>query len=180
MRVNAPEWLIIHHTGGTDANPLTDTSHHTFEIVDYYHKGLWSFKSSLGHYIGYHYFIEKDGKITQGRADQDEGAHTKGMNLKSLGICLAGNFDLTLPTEAQITALTELLKELSIKYSIPVANIVPHRKFANKTCYGNKLANDWAANLVKVENAVALSMFSIDELFGELLRRIKEMKAKGL
>lgn len=180
MKINTPDKLIVHHTGGTDANPLADTSHHTFEIVDAYHKGLWGFRSTLGHYIGYHYFIEKDGKVTQGRADNEEGAHTLGQNTKSIGICLAGNFDATLPTEAQIKALTKLLKELSVKYNIPASNIFPHRKFANKTCYGSKLANDWAANLVKTDNTCSLSLFSIDQLFAEILKRIKEMKEKGL
>lgn len=178
--MNVPEWIIVHHTGGVDANPLADTSNHTFEIVDNYHRGLWNFVSSLGHYIGYHYFIEKDGKVTQGRADNDEGAHVKGYNLKSIGICLAGNFDATLPTEAQTNALRELLKELSSKHNIPATKIVPHRKFANKTCYGNKLSNDWAANLLKGTVEKDLSQFTLDELFSEVMRRIKEMKEKGL
>ena len=54
--LNIPEYIIVHHTGGTDDNPLADTSHHTFEIVDAYHKSLgWDG-------IGYNWFIEKDGK----------------------------------------------------------------------------------------------------------------------
>lgn len=178
-RVNVPEFLIVHHTGGTDANPLADTSHHTFEIVDDWHRKLWQFRSSLGHFIGYHYFIDKTGKVTQGRADADEGAHVRGMNLKSIGICLAGNFDATLPTAEQTEALTEVLKELSAKHSIPVANIVPHRKFSNKTCYGNKLSNDWAANLLKSDKRNSLEDYSTAELFIELQRRVNEMK-KGL
>jgi len=178
-KINVPKWLIVHHTGGTDASPRADTSHHTFEIVDNYHRGLWNFRSSLGHYIGYHYFIDKNGKVTQGRADTEEGAHTKGMNLKSIGVALAGNFDATLPTAEQTEALTELLKELSIKYTIPVTNIVPHRMFANKTCYGNKLGNKWAADLVKVDNKGSLSQFTLTELFVEIQKRIEAMK-KGL
>lgn len=140
--INVPEYLIVHHTGGTQTNPLADTSHHTFKIVDEYHKSLgWEG-------IGYHYFIEKDGTLKRGREDNYHGAHTKGMNEKSLGICLSGNFDLTLPTEAQIETLRKLLIELSSKYKIPLEKIFPHRKFANKTCYGRNLADDWASNLI--------------------------------
>ena len=139
---NKPEYLIIHHTGGTDANPLADTSHHTFEVVDEWHKSLgWDG-------IGYNYFIEKDGKLQSGRPENIKGAHTIGYNDKSIGICLAGNFDFSLPTTEQVNTLKELLKTLQNRYKIPAEKIVPHRKFASKTCYGNKLSDDWARNLI--------------------------------
>lgn len=141
--MNKPQYLIIHHVGGSDANPLADTSHHTFEIVDAYHKSLgWGG-------IGYHYFIDKAGKVTQGRKDDAEGAHTKGYNSKSLGICLAGNFDATLPTKEQETALKALLLAKMSQYGLTADKIVPHRKFAVKTCFGRKLSDTWAADLTK-------------------------------
>ena len=125
--------------------------------------------SSLGYYIGYHYYISKDGTIKQGRADTDEGAHTIGYNTQSLGICLAGNFDATLPTPAQESALRNLLTTLSTKYSIPLENIVPHRKFAVKTCYGNKLADNWASLLVmSKEQRIARASALLVEAMGLL------------
>lgn len=143
MSKNTPEYIIVHHTGGTDLDPLADTSHHTFEIVDSYHKSLgWES-------FGYHYFIDKSGKITPGRAEDYHGAHTKGYNEKSIGICLAGNFDATLPTTEQVETLRVLLSELAKKYNISTEKIVPHREFANKTCYGRRLADDWAQKLLK-------------------------------
>lgn len=158
--MNTPEYIIVHHTGGTDKNPLADTSHHTFKIVDDYHKSLgWGG-------IGYHYFIELDGKVTQGRKDNADGAHTIGYNKKSLGICLAGNFDATMPSPAQINALTALLKQKTAQYSIPPAKIVPHRSFASKTCYGKHLGDDWARNLVSKSNA---------EIIAEIETRMAEV-----
>ncbi len=140
--LNTPEFLIIHHTGGTNANPLLDTSNHTFEIIDAYHKSLgWEG-------FGYHYLIEKDGTVRKGRAEDYHGAHTKGYNEKSIGICLSGNFDATLPTKAQEEWLRKLLVTLTDKYKIPKEKIVPHREFATKTCYGRRLADDWAQKLL--------------------------------
>ncbi len=140
--LNKPEYLIVHHTGGTNADPLFDTSNHTYEIIDQYHKSLgWEG-------FGYHYFIDKAGTLKAGRAENYHGAHTKGFNEKSLGICLAGNFDATLPTKEQTDTLAVLLRSLSIKYNIPPEKIVAHREFANKTCYGRRLADDWAQNLL--------------------------------
>lgn len=156
--LNTPEYLIIHHTGGTDANPLADTSNHTFEIVDAYHKSLgWEM-------IGYHYFIEKDGTTKQGRQENYHGAHTIGYNEKSLGICLAGNFDQTLPTKEQEKSLIKLLNDTRTRYKIPIEKIVPHRMFANKTCYGRRLADDWAQKLLTPVLSKQTILDKIDEL----------------
>ena len=142
--MNKPEYLIVHHTGGTDANPLADTSGQSFEIVDEWHKQKGWDK------IGYHYFIDKAGNITQGRKDDEEGAHCIGYNTKSLGICLAGNFDLSLPTVAQKNTLRDILTLKSKQYAIPLEKIVPHRFASAKTCYGKLLGEDFARKLITV------------------------------
>ena len=59
---NTIKYLIIHHCGGTDLYPKYDTSNQTFEVVNQYHKEKWDFKSNLGYYIGYQYYIDKTGK----------------------------------------------------------------------------------------------------------------------
>jgi len=145
--LNKPTKIIVHHTGGTDNYPLADTSHHTVDVVRQWHlsKG-WDD-------IGYHWFIEKDGATKQGRKEDLHGAHCKGHNVTSIGVCVAGNFDATLPTKAQEKALTKLLKEIMERHDIPYSEVYPHRKFANKTCYGNKLDDQWASMLVKPKAA---------------------------
>lgn len=140
-------FLVVHHFGGTDSDPKADTSNQTFEIVDDYHRQKWEFLSSLGHYCGYNYVIEKNGKITQARADGEETAAVIGHNNDSIHIALAGNFDVTLPTNEQIESLRKLLIIKTEAYTIPLSNIVPHRVFAKKSCYGLKLKDDWARNL---------------------------------
>jgi N-acetyl-anhydromuramyl-L-alanine amidase AmpD len=174
--MNLPEYIIVHHTGGTAADPLADTSNHTFAIVNNYHRGLWNFRSKLGHYIGYHYFIDKTGKLTQGRADDEEGAHVRGFNRKSIGICLAGNFDATSPTKEQEQTLRLLLNRLSKRYDISKSAVIPHRKFANKTCYGRRLSDDWAAELMQKDQRSSLTEYTIMELINELKRRLREMR----
>jgi len=148
LQDNFPEYLIIHHAGGSDKNPLLDTSNQTFKIIQDYHisKGWEN--------IGYHWVIEKTGNIVAGRPENYHGAHTSNYNNKSIGIVLCGNFDVTLPTTAQTESLRKLLKEKMVQYNIPIEKIVPHRTFANKTCYGNKIKDDWARNLIKDNNEV--------------------------
>lgn len=88
--------------------------------------------------IGYHYIIYRDGSIHKGRPENKIGAHCKGHNAISLGICYIGGLakDCKTPkdtrTEAQKKSLVTLLTALKKKY--PDAKIYPHYKFANKAC----------------------------------------------
>lgn len=147
---NNPKMIVVHHTGGTNADPLADTSHHTFEDVNRWHMQKWNYQNSLGHFIGYHWFISKEGETTLGTPENEEGIHTKGKNFESIGIGLAGNFDRpgSIPTYEQKQALKELLVRLMAKYHIGTDSIYPHRQFANKTCYGKNLSEGWARELV--------------------------------
>lgn len=139
-KVNNPEWLVVHHTAASEDQ--------TVESIENYHLSLgWQG-------IGYHYIITKTGEIWKGRPEQMEGSHTKeqGMNKKSVSICLVGDFDKKIPTEAQKSSLRLILSELMAKYSIPLGRIVPHRFFLGnppyKSCFGNLLSDSWARDLV--------------------------------
>lgn len=162
---NQPEYIVVHHTGGSDNNPLADTSHHTATMVEDWHlKKGWDG-------IGYHYFIEKNGDVWKGRPEHRNGAHCKAVNTKSIGVCLAGNFDFTKPTKQQEKALTKLLIDIKGRHNILINKIVPHRHFDKKTCYGIKLPNEWARNLV------VKPVSSLDEFTTlELLKIAKERK----
>ena len=146
--MNIPKYIIVHHTGGSDANPLQDSSNFTFEQCNELHRVRFDMKSSLGYYVGYHYYISKNGTVYQARNDNEEGAHAIGYNKSSIGVCLAGNFDVTTPTREQTDSLRSFLRQKSKEYQISTQNIVPHRKFADKSCYGKKLLDGWAANLI--------------------------------
>ncbi len=139
--MNTPTVVITHHTGGTDANPLADSSFATVTDIDSWHKVRWpGFISSRGYHVGYHYVIEKDGKVTQTRSHDEEGAHVIGMNSKSIGVCFAGNFDVTLPTQKQMNAWYNLYGTLLTQY--PNIPTYPHRKYASKTCHGKLLKDN--------------------------------------
>lgn len=159
MALNKPNKIIVHHTGGTDAQPLADSSNATAEQIDSWHKLRWPgfvsniFFNKKGDYyhVGYHYVIEKDGKVVSCRHVSEEGAHTIGQNLSSIGICLSGNFDVTMPTLKQQTSFIMLfhdLKKLYPEYNLSKSTIYPHRKYANKTCYGLNLSDTYFNNLI--------------------------------
>lgn len=135
---NRPTEIIVHHDGVSRSGP-------SFDIINEYHKGREFPLSSLGFYVGYTWWIERDGKMLRARADNEEQAHTKGENFRSIGIGLAGNFDVEDPTPEQVVSLRVLLQHYCSLYNIPAERIYPHRHFAAKTCYGSRLPDWWAA-----------------------------------
>lgn len=87
--------------------------------------------------VGYHYIIRRDGTLENGRPEGSIGAHCKGHNAISLGVCLAGGIDDAGRPEdnfslSQRQALQVLLYDLTERY--PEAKIYPHSAFANKAC----------------------------------------------
>lgn len=149
---NKPAWIIIHHLGGVAGNPSADTSKHTFEDVNAWHKSLRFYVSNSGYSIGYHYFIDWQGKLFWGREDTEEGCHCVGKNTDSIGIGLAGNFsrigENNTPSQAQADRLKELVVGLMKKYNIPIVRVVPHRMFSQTECYGKNLTDKWIQGLI--------------------------------
>lgn len=134
---NNPTKIIIHHSADQSKGDQ-------FAKINEYHRSLGFPISSLGFFVGYTYLINREGKVTKCRNHEDEQAHTKGLNFDSLGICLEGNFNLEMPTDAQKDALGRLLVELCDEEHYDVTDIYPHRAFRNTDCYGNNLDNNWA------------------------------------
>lgn len=102
----------------------------------------------MGYYGGYTILIEPDGREYRYREDLEEGCHTKGKNVDSLGVALSGNFDIENPTDKQIVTLKKRLRKWTGKYNIAYELIDPHRAVAAKTCYGSMLPDEWAKNLL--------------------------------
>jgi len=91
--------------------------------------------------IGYHFLIDPEGRIYEGRRLNWRGAHVKGMNDHNLGVCLMGNFDQMRPTAAAIASLQRLLDELSRVNGIPHNAVTWHKEWpsASTECPGDYL-----------------------------------------
>ena len=80
--------------------------------------------------VGYHYFITNGGRLQYGRSIGDVGAHTRGHNHDSIGICLHGRNEFH---PAQFGTLRKLLA--SLDFAIRVKDVYGHRDFdSRKTC----------------------------------------------
>lgn len=120
MNRKSTEALVI-HTSATRPNTRI-----TVDILRSWHKQR-GFSD-----IGYHYFIDRDGKCHRGRSPETSvGSHVKGWNDRTLGICLEGGLNPRTAkpennyTRQQFTSLQTLLIELMRRY--PTALILGHR-----------------------------------------------------
>ena len=87
--------------------------------------------------IGYHYVIGLKGEISKGRPIEKTGAHVRGQNRSSIGICYVGGVDVNMKakdtrTEAQKNSLRVLL--LDLMYTYPNATLHGHNEFSSKAC----------------------------------------------
>ena len=86
---------------------------------------------------GYHYVIRRDGTVEEGRPDDQVGAHAKGHNAFSVGVCMVGGLDEDGEpdnnfTSDQCTTLVEILGDLVCKY--PKVKVVGHNEISAKSC----------------------------------------------
>lgn len=98
--------------------------------------------------IGYHWVVDRDGRRAPGRPERIIGAHVKGWNRGSIGICLIGGHGSAATdcpedhfTTAQLDAARKLVTEVLGR--APGATVHGHNEFAAKACPGFKVADWW-------------------------------------
>ena len=96
--------------------------------------------------IGYHYYIDNDGNVFDGRSEAFTGAHEPQINSLSIAICLEGGYrgKLDYP-DPQLDSLRQLIKDLRVSYSSAV--VVGHNTFRkDKTCPNFNVPLWWEEN----------------------------------
>jgi N-acetylmuramoyl-L-alanine amidase len=107
--------------------------------------------------IGYHFLVDRDGKIAKGRPVSEVGAHVSGHNIGSIGICLVGGkwpqgawgvktddfFDHFTP--AQDVAVRDLVDSLSDLYGIE--HIKGHNDFTDTKGCPSFTVSEWLKDI---------------------------------
>lgn len=117
---------IILHCSDSD-----NVKHDDVSIINQWHKEKgWNS-------CGYHYFIKKNGELQTGRFEDEIGAHCKGHNSTSIGVCLSGK---TAFTEQQYDTAVLLVKNIMERYKLTEKDIYCHYQFDSfKTCPNFKI-----------------------------------------
>jgi N-acetylmuramoyl-L-alanine amidase len=86
--------------------------------------------------IGYHYVIYRDGSIHEGRPIDQQGAHTRGENADSIGICYIGGVRDGKATDTM--TMRQEIAWLKLVHSLRTVfgpmTIHGHNEYANKAC----------------------------------------------
>ncbi|WP_298667999.1 N-acetylmuramoyl-L-alanine amidase [uncultured Haemophilus sp.] len=142
--------IVIHCSATQNGKSLRTSKQTAAERIDDWHKARgyqrteWRVKQFNPHlkHIGYHFVIDTDGTVETGRAVGEIGAHVKGHNTGSVGICLVGGITAQGKnhgeyTEKQWQVLHKLLRELEAIY--PSARICGHRDLSPDTNKNGKV-----------------------------------------
>ena len=106
------EYLVVHHSA-SDKHVCCD------DIRKWHIERGWDD-------IGYHWLVNQEGEVTQGRVEALPGAHALGLNFKSLGVCCIGHYEQESPSENMIKALVDTLTRLCYKYNLGTERIIGH------------------------------------------------------
>lgn len=119
------KYIMLHCTATPAERILTR------EEIDRYHKEMGSRE------IGYHFIVHQDGRVEEGRALSQMGAHCKGWNYSAIGVAYIGGTDkqgnaADTRTAAQKRAIKQLVEGL--KQLFGIKRVLGHNEVAAKAC----------------------------------------------
>lgn len=131
------QFITVHHDGlpafaGTDQSVCAAR----IEMIRNSHTAGRKFAD-----IGYHYIVDRSGRIWEGRPLKYQGAHVKDRNPGNIGVLCLGNFDAQIPTDAQFGALCSHVSRLMKQYKVPNNRVFTHKTWpgAHTACPGANL-----------------------------------------
>ena len=91
--------------------------------------------------IGYHFIVDPQGAVWQGRPLLWQGAHVKDRNQGNVGVLVLGNFESTRPTDAQLDALERQIAGLMRIYRVSATSVRSHQEWpgAATACPGRHM-----------------------------------------
>jgi len=138
-KMKPPEYIVIHCSATAEGEDVSAE-----DIRGWHLQRGWLD-------IGYHKVIRRDGTVENGRALDVPGAHARGFNNRSWGICLVGGVesDNKTPeanfTHAQWEALEATVRELLA--IVPTATVLGHRDLprVSKACPSFDAVQWWSS-----------------------------------
>ena len=153
-RTHVISHITLHHQGET-FQPDRDPQQYLRDLQ------TWSRKTRLWVDIPYHYIIDLDGNIYEGRDIHFAGdTNTQYDPAGHALIEVVGNFEEVEPNPKQLDAVVNVMTMIAIKYKVPPEKISGHKDVASGTvCPGKNLyrylENGYFRDAVKARLAVA-------------------------
>ncbi len=130
-RLSAVRYITVHHDG---MDPFFDTDQRVtaarIEAIRRAHR-----RRGWGD-IGYHYVVDRAGRVWEGRSLRYQGAHVKNHNYANIGIVVLGHFDRQQPSQAQLASVRQLVGSLMDRFHVPTSRVYTHQELAPTRCPG--------------------------------------------
>lgn len=111
-----------------------DETEHRLKLIQHVHMAVRGWAD-----IGYHFVVDRDGRLWEARPIEYQGAHVKYHNQHNIGVMCLGNFMKQEPSRAQVRRLGQTLKKLVAIYQIPIDRVYTHRELMPTLCPGDNL-----------------------------------------
>lgn len=153
-----PDSIVVHCSATPDQ-----------QVMDWGAIRRWHTEHNGWRDIGYHYGIEEvSGTLVlfRGRRYDEIGAHCvdNGMNRRSLGICVVGQYEYHVPFHIE-DALVKVLADLCFMFEIDISEIYFHRDFhPTKTCPGMA----WNRELIRSRVSYLIDTYDGEEIGMEI------------
>ncbi|MCC5829098.1 MAG: N-acetylmuramoyl-L-alanine amidase [Phycisphaeraceae bacterium] len=135
--MNGVNRITVHHEGHTQVE-FADVSstQQRLEAIRRTHTAQRGWAD-----IGYHFIIDRAGRVWCGRDVRYQGAHAREQNEHNIGVMVLGNFGVQAPTRAQVASLEQVVRTLMSFYRVPVNRIYTHRELPQQrtACPGDQL-----------------------------------------
>lgn len=134
--VHFPEYVTVHHT----VTPNNDTAppESRLRSIQAYHMDSRGWCD-----IGYHFVVSQDGRLWQGRSDEQRtGAHVGSHNTSNVGVAFLGDFQTAPVPQPMLDSAAQLVQWLGDTYSFPLnrERVLGHREWSDTTeCPGDQL-----------------------------------------
>lgn len=133
--MNGVTRLTVHHEGSQSVNFTAEsTTRDRLVSILSTHTGSRGWGD-----IGYHYIIDRAGRIWEGRPADRQGAHVSGGNEHNLGVMVLGNFEQQSPTQDQLDSLLAAMRYFKSAYRLDAQQIFTHRELDQTACPGRAL-----------------------------------------
>ena len=141
-----PHKVIVHHSLTRDSSSVS------WGAIRKYHTQQMKW-SGIGYHAGVELVLSGDAvnyEILMGRVWDRSGAHTRGENSDSLGICFVGNYDIIPPPKQMIVAGSRLIALWLRLFNLTIKDVYSHHYFnAYKSCPGIRFDMEYLLTCIK-------------------------------
>lgn len=138
MEQQNPNRVTVHHTDGHSRGDALGGINEMRSIQSFHVNGRgWND-------IGYHFVIDGQGRVYEGRPADVLGAHAGGgANVNNVGIAVMGNYNREQLNDAQKTTMRRLITFLALRYHGDTSRrsfIQPHKHYTSTDCPGTHIS----------------------------------------